>query len=679
MATIYAGKGKVNQYNPYLSLTVAKSSQSVDGNYSMVSYTLKLHRPKNVSSSASKDYSFTVAGTTFTGTYTISGSGDKIIKSGTLKVPHGADGSKTISYSMSVEIAVTWNGVYIGTVPNSGTLALPTIPRATQIMFSSIDTGLTYMGDTLSMVMDRASSSFTHDLAYSFEGGSYVSIGTGLGTSKSWAVPDLASKIPNKTSGSLKIRCITKNGSTTIGTTYATATVYVPTDVKPTVTGLTATEAVSGLDAQFGAFIQGKSRVDCKITGTGAKGSTLTEYQATFAGSSYSGSYAAASWRSAVLATAGTLTVKARVKDSRGRWSDYKTLDIDVLAYEKPKIEKFNAYRCSDMLGTEDPAGEYVAIRYKYSVTSLGSTNTASMTVSFKEASAEEYTALLTNTARSADTLVVPSRVFSNSKMYDFKMELTDWFNVTPYTEATALIPTEEVIMDIKANGLGLAIGGVATRSRALESFWPIVPSDGMEYKVLPNGTNLSSRLRSGVYLLPKGNTYADRPPGDYDGILEVLTWGSTADDLVTLQRLTQVGTDRTTVYQRGGAGGVLSMWRDPYGWEIITLEAAENVTIGTLVMRYNADLCLVELHGSVTYKPKASAAAGAAVPLAYLPPEMVPSVNAPLSVYRISETTGWVKAAANTDGELIIRTGGALTANASATYFLGGMYYHEA
>lgn len=664
MATIYAGKGKVDAYNPYLSLTVVKSSQSVDGNYSIVSYTLKLHRPKNVSSSAAKDYSFTVAGTKFTGTYTMSGSGEKVIKSGTLTVPHNADGSKSISYSMSVEIAVTWSGVYIGTVSNSGTLALPTIPRATQI---TIGGSTSNMGDTITINCPRASSSFTHDLAYSFEGGSYVSIGTGVGTSKSWVIPDLADKIPNAASGTLKVRCITKNGSTTIGTTYKSVVIFVPETVVPTVLSVRAVEATSGLATQFGAFIQGKSKITATITAEGVKGSTIKEYQATFNGKTYTGK----SWTSDLLNTRGTLTIKARVKDSRGRWSEYTDVDVTVLPYWKPQIEKFEAYRCNAD-GTENTAGEYVCISYKYSVATLNNKNTARMTVSYKLADASAYTSLLTNTALSADQVVVPSQVFANSNLFDLKMELTDWFGVTPYTTAYAIIPSEEVIFDIKADGLGFAVGGVASLERAFESFWQIKPSAGMLYDILDDGADLNTLTTSNVYRLMGSRTYSNAPT-TAGGILEVFSFGG-----VYMQRYTAVSTDRVITYLRFFHSSAWTPWRDPYGWEIAALTAATGVTIGTMKVRYNPDLSLVEMHGSFTYTPTAPVAAGASVTLAKLPDFLKPPVNAPLSVYRIASGTGWVKAAANTDGDIVIRTGGALTANASATYFLGGTFYHD-
>lgn len=454
MAIIYAGKGRVNAYNPYISLEVKQSSQSVSGNYSTVSYALKVHRPSEVISSASKDYSFTINGTTYKGTYTIGGSGTKTIKSGTQKVAHTSDGSKTISFSISTEIGVTWSGTSIGTVTASGSLKLSTIPRATQITIGQTGSKV-YMGDSITMSMARASSSFTHDLAYSFAGGSYVSIATGVGTSRTWAVPDLASKVPDSISGTLKVRCITKNGSTTIGTTYASITVYVPTSVVPTVSNVAVAEATSGLAAQFGAFIQNKSKIKATIMAAGAKGSIIDTYEATFNGKTYN----AASWTSDVLTKSGTLPLKVRVLDSRGRWSAWKTVNVSVLAYSKPAVQAFSVYRCNQD-GTSNVEGQYMAVRYKYSVTSLGSKNTASMAVKYKAAGATSWTNLLTNTALSADTTVVPAKVFTIDSEFDAQISVTDWFGATATAHAT--LPTAEVIMDIKADGKGVAFGKVA-------------------------------------------------------------------------------------------------------------------------------------------------------------------------------------------------------------------------
>lgn len=388
-------------------------------------------------------------------------SGSMTLFSKALNISHATDGKKTLSVS-----AVYKTGLNsVGNVSASASKVLTTIPRATTptVSESSVD-----MGDKVTINTPRAASSFTHDLAYAFAGEDYKSIATGVGTSYSWTVPDLASKIPKATSGTVTIRCITKDSSDkTIGTKTVTLTAKVPSEVIPTVSGVTHAEATSGLAAQFGAYIQNKSKLAIKITAAGAKGSSITDYQAKLNGKTYDD----ASFTSAVLTSSGELTLQVRVKDSRGRWSAYKNVDINVLAYSSPKIQALKVYRC-DASGNPDDEGTYMAVEYRYSVTSLGGKNTASMAVKYKRSTATEYTNLLTNTALSANTTAKPTTVFSTDYQFDVQMTVTDWFGAT--ATANAKLPTAAVIMDLKADGLGISFGKVSEFA-GIEFGWDIV------------------------------------------------------------------------------------------------------------------------------------------------------------------------------------------------------------
>lgn len=447
------------------TLTLTQSSQSVSGNYSTVRILWK-------STQTGESYN----GYTLTGYYWVSVNGGsetkysvsttlpkgttKTILDKTITVNHKTDGTGSVKVRTSLA-----TGISAGTVTKSDTLTLTTIPRATTptVSASSID-----MGGAITISTPRASSSFTHDLAYAFAGSGYTSIATGVGTSYSWTVPDLASRIPSATSGTVTVRCITKSGSTTIGTKTVTFTAKVPSSVVPTVSAVTHSEATSGLAAQFGAYIQNKSKLSIKITGAGAKSSTITEYEATLNGKKYT----AASFTSEVLSSSGTFILRARVKDSRGRWSAYKDTSITVLAYSTPKITKLAPYRC-DSSGNEAADGVYIAVPYAYSVTYLNGKNTASMAIKYKRSDATSYANLLTSTLWADSTTSKPKTVtFSTDYEYDIQMTVTDWFGAT--ATMTATLPTALVIMDIKADGLGISFGKVAEHE-GIEFGWDIV------------------------------------------------------------------------------------------------------------------------------------------------------------------------------------------------------------
>ena len=129
MATITFGQNKINGSNPYCVLNVWDGSANTGSNTSVVSFSLVLKRPYSISSSASKSWSVTIDGQTFSGSGSIGGSGDKTLLTGSKTVGHDANGSKSIGFSASVSLNITWSGKYLGTVSGSGSMSLTNIPR----------------------------------------------------------------------------------------------------------------------------------------------------------------------------------------------------------------------------------------------------------------------------------------------------------------------------------------------------------------------------------------------------------------------------------------------------------------------------------------------------------------------------------------------------------------------
>lgn len=477
------------------SLTLTQVSQSVSGNTSQARLVWKSTQTGQSWSGYERTAYYYIATnggseTKYSITYTLPKGTTKTLVDRTFTVSHKADGTGSVK-------ARSWMDTHIsaGVVEKSASLTLDTIPRATQ---PSVSDSTAYMGAEVTLNTPRASSSFTHDLAYSFADGSYVSIATGVGTSYKWTVPDLASKIPNAISGTLTIRCITKNGSTTIGTKTVSMTVQVPTDVVPSVSSIAASEAVAGLAAQFGAFVQNKSKIKATITAAGAKGSTIKEYSATFQGKAYTTS----SWTSELLKSSGTLAIKVRVKDSRGRWSAYETVNVTVQAYSAPKVQVLQASRCNAD-GTANTEGVYAKIVYKYSVSSVGGKNTAAMALNYKRSTLTDYTPLTTGTALSADTsMVTASALFSVDYQYDIQLTLSDYFGAI--TPVVTQLPTGAVILDLKANGKGISFGK-ASEADGIEFGWDIV-------NVIKNLGSLSGQYKTHDGLLLQWGTVSITP-----------------------------------------------------------------------------------------------------------------------------------------------------------------------
>ena len=458
------------------------ATQNVTNNTSKITCTMYLVQASswslNIASRTGNTTS--IAGTSHSWTSpAINNSGGKTTKLGSVtsgNITHNADGSKSVTISATFKIQATISGTRYETITASDTVTLNTIPRATQPTVSSSSVN---MGSIVTISTPRASSSFTHDLSYKFAGSSWYSIATGVGNLMGWTVPDLASRIPNATSGTVTIRCITKSGGTSIGTKTVLLTAKVPTSVVPTISSVTATEATSGLAAQFGAFIQGKSKIAAKITAAGAKGSTIKKYSTTFSGTTYTG----ASWTSPTVSKSGTLSLVTTVTDSRGRTAK-KTTNITVLAYKKPFVTEFEVRRVNDD-GLADHNGAKASVAYDYSVASLGGKNTAAMAISYKRSTATTWSdPVATGSDLEGSGVRLLSGTFSTDYQYDWRITVTDWFGSS--STYTTVMPSGAVILDLKADGKGIGVGKTSEKE-GVEIAWPTTFSNN---RVLWSGSS---------------------------------------------------------------------------------------------------------------------------------------------------------------------------------------------
>jgi hypothetical protein len=430
-------------------ITVTQNSQSVANNTSNVTVSVRVYRTNTGYTTYGTGTVYcTINGTQYTEAIT---SSDKITSSGivlfskTLNIAHNADGTKTLATSARI------THDQFSSSSQSYSQPLTTIPRATTptVSASSVD-----MGASITINMPRASSSFDHTLTYKF-GSATGTIGSELDTSKSWTVPlSLASQIPNGTSGSCTITCKTYNGSTLIGTKTVSFTAKVPSSVVPTISAQTISEATSGLAAQFGGYIQNKSKLKVAITAAGSYSSTIKTYSTTIAGKTYSGS----SVTSGVITTSGTVTVKTTVTDSRGRTAS-KSTNVTVLAYTAPKITKFSAVR--------NDAG--VAVTMNFSVASLNNKNTKQYKVEYKPKTSDTYTELITGSVYSYNGTQNFADKFSTESSHDLRLTVTDYFGESSAAIAYAEIPTAFTLLDFNASGKGLAFGKVSETEDELE------------------------------------------------------------------------------------------------------------------------------------------------------------------------------------------------------------------
>ena len=164
-------------------------------------------------------------------------------------VTHNTDGSKTagVSASFSSSDFTPHSG------SASGDLTLTTIPRASSVTATNAD-----IGSATSININRASSSFTHTLKYSFGSLSGTIVTKTSQTSYGWTVPTtFYAQIPNAASGQCTITCETYSGNTLIGTKTTTFTATANQELcKPDISGTvvdinTDTIALTGDNTKF--------------------------------------------------------------------------------------------------------------------------------------------------------------------------------------------------------------------------------------------------------------------------------------------------------------------------------------------------------------------------------------------------------------------------------------------
>lgn len=459
-----AASGTIQQaittgYRIQIAWTV--DSQSVANNTSTVTAKVQLVSTGSsytIVSSASKSGSLTINGTKYSFTFSaaLSGNQTKTLYTKTVTVSHAANGTKTCAFSATCGINVTLSGTYYGNITASGNGVFNTIARASTI--ASVTASVAVNGtNAVTVNITRASSSFTHTVVFAF--GSHSNTINSVGTSTSYAIPtNWLNAIPNATSGTAKVTVTTYSGSTKIGSAVSkNFTLTVPSTVVPTISSVTLSEGTDGLAAQFGAYVQAKSRLTVKTVAAGALSSTIKSYKTVVQGVTFTG----ATITSGVMMHSGTSNVTVTVTDSRGRTAS-TTRSITVVAYAPPKIISFQGFR-SSANGNENYEGTYLNAGVNFSISAVGNKNTKSHKLEYRLKNATTWTALTSGSVYALNQAIISSSGFmSVDNSYEIRLTVSDFFaTVTSVVE----VPTAFTLMDFNASGKGLAFGKVSEKN----------------------------------------------------------------------------------------------------------------------------------------------------------------------------------------------------------------------
>ena len=333
----------------YLNVYVEQGSQSITANTSTVNWRMTVSRTGAYythNKQGDSTLSLNLDGQNVHYSYpTWETSGEEYtLASGSSTISHNADGTKTLPISCAFNPN---NGLH-GTITVSASLSLTTIPRSSSV---SVSAGV--IGSSVTININRQSSTFKHTVRYSWAGKSGT-IATNVDTSTSWTIPmDFANDIPNSSSGAGIIYVDTYSGSTKTGTQSTTLTASVPVNVKPTFSGITLSDlngAAQNLISNSDTFIQIISNIKVAFNGAvGSYGSSITGYYAEIVGKNQSTSSNGGSL--GIMNYHGTIKIRASVSDSRGRWSDTREVSVTVLEYFAPALS-FSIARTGSTLST---------------------------------------------------------------------------------------------------------------------------------------------------------------------------------------------------------------------------------------------------------------------------------------------------------------------------------------
>ena len=438
----------------YLNVYVEQGSQSITANTSTVNWRMTVSRTgayytHNLQGDST--LSLNLDGSNVHYSYpTWETSGEEYtLASGSSTISHNADGTKTLPISCTFNPN---NGLH-GTITVSASLSLTTIPRSSSV---SVSAGV--IGSSVTININRQSSSFKHTVRYAWAGKSGT-IATNVDTSTSWTIPlDFANDIPNSASGTGTVYVDTYSGSTKTGTQSTTLTASVPSNVKPTFSGVTLSDlnsAAQNLIPKSDTFVQVISNIKVAFNGAvGSYGSSITGYYAEIVGKNQSTSSNGGSL--GLMNYHGTIKIRASVSDSRGRWSDTREISVNVLEYFAPALS-FSIARTGSTSSTLT-----VTRNAKIAPLTVSGSQKNTMTLTFK-------VARLGTTNFQVDTGPVAGSWTSISNLVNSQANLAgnylanqSWVVIGTLedkftrTEFMVNVPTESVVLSYDRSGVGV-------------------------------------------------------------------------------------------------------------------------------------------------------------------------------------------------------------------------------
>lgn len=405
--------------------------------------------------------------------------------------------------NVSYVIPVTWINAIGLNASISGTVSVTTYNGSTQIGDTQTSTftlkkatpstitctdSIECNGSNILRVgITRQNTAFLHTVNFVF--GSYSQSFSSIENSKEYAPPmTWLNAIPNATSGKGTVTVTTYYGSISLGSNSKDFELVVPTSVVPSISSFTSSVVNPSNMSSWGVYVQGYSQAKLTISASGSYGSTISEWY--FDGVSQSSN----TKTTEAINQSGTVTFKAKVKDSRCRTSSEVPVSINVNEYSTPVLIKNLLKRClSDE--TIDDEGTYVLANFTFLYSSCAGKNSISTKIYSREITAESWT--YNGTLTSGVNKKISS--FDISKPYAIKVVSTDGVgNEATYVD---VIETSNAIIDILKGGNGMGLGMMSSKENTLQIGFPYIEVDNgifyINYTDKTTGKTVKSQIGS--------------------------------------------------------------------------------------------------------------------------------------------------------------------------------------
>lgn len=352
------------------------------------------------------------------------------LRSGSEWINHNSDGTGSgTGYGRTRMGGMGFDTDWIG-----GSYTLPTIPRASVPSVSPNPITLSSNMNTLTVATNRKSTSFTHDITCTI--GSYTETKTGITDSTTFDIPKTVLSDFQVTSKTLEgtITCVTKNGSTQIGTKTVNFNAQIDeAQEHPSITSVTLTDTnpnSAAIEAQ-GSYIKYATNLSASIV-LGVTGSYTELASAVVQCGTKQQTYALSGTSQTIVFTYDKLDADAlivTVYDKRGTtatqtqtWTLIPYRDITVIGSVDRMSETGNTISFSlsgaCFGGSFGSATNTVTVSYKYKLHNASVWSDGSQTFTFTPSGSGETTYSYSNTLSG----------FAYDQQYDITFTVTDMF-----------------------------------------------------------------------------------------------------------------------------------------------------------------------------------------------------------------------------------------------------------